>query len=110
MKKINTTITILLALFFLNACSSVKEGLGGSKKRGTDEFLVKKKAPLVLPPSFGELPQPGKKKNGIVASIKDDSSSIENIINQSSSTKKIKQDNKLNNSIEKLIIEKINKQ
>ena len=110
MNKTNSIITILLTLLLLNACSSISDGLTGSKKGGSDEFLVKQKAPLVLPPSFGELPKPGKKENGKVASIKEDISSIEMIINQSSSTNIIKQDNNSNNSIEKLIIEKINEQ
>ena len=40
----------------------MQKGWEVAKKKGSDEFLVEKKAPLVLPPSFGELPEPGKKK------------------------------------------------
>ena len=108
MNKTKSIITAFLVLFLLNACNSVKKGLGGSKKKGSDEFLVKKKAPLVLPPSFGELPKPGK-KNEKISSVQEETLSIENIINQSSSIS-IKQDSKSNNSIEKFIIEKINEQ
>tara|TARA_B100001123_G_C14517705_1_gene713028 strand:+ start:170 stop:487 length:318 start_codon:yes stop_codon:yes gene_type:complete len=55
---------IFIILFlFVTACGgtwdNVKRGLGGSKKNSTDEFLVKKKDPLVLPPKFNELPEPG---------------------------------------------------
>ena len=32
------------------------------KLRTTDEFLVKKKEPLVLPPDYEEIPEPGFKK------------------------------------------------
>ena len=60
MKKTNPLIASFLILIFLNSCGTVAEGLGGSKKKGSDEFLVEKKSPLVLPPSFGELPEPGK--------------------------------------------------
>ena len=43
MKKIKITLTVLLTLFFLSSCNSVKKGLAGSKEKGSDEFLVKKK-------------------------------------------------------------------
>ena len=58
MKKTNLLTIIFLSLLLLNSCSSVVEGLGGTKKKGSDEFLVEKKSPLVLPPSFGKLPEP----------------------------------------------------
>ena len=38
--------------------SSVKRGLTGQKQNSTDEFLVEKKDPLVLPPNFEDLPVP----------------------------------------------------
>jgi hypothetical protein len=108
MNKTNSLIATFLLLLLLNSCGSVAEGLGGTKKKGSDEFLVEKKAPLVLPPSFGELPEPGKKSDRSITSTKKDSSSIEKIINQGSSTDISKENNDINNSIEKSIIEKIN--
>ena len=48
MKKINSLAIIFLSLLLLNSCSTVAEGLGGGKKKGSDEFLIEKKAPLVL--------------------------------------------------------------
>ena len=33
--------------------------MSGEKKVSSEEFLVKKKDPLVLPPKFDELPEPG---------------------------------------------------
>ncbi|MDC1197005.1 DUF3035 domain-containing protein, partial [Pelagibacteraceae bacterium] len=86
MKKTNPLIASFLIILFLNSCGTVAEGLGGSKKKGSDEFLVEKKSPLVLPPSFGELPEPGKKPKENIISDKKDTSDIEDIINQSSST------------------------
>ena len=106
MKKNNTLVAIFLFLLFLNSCGTVAEGLGGSKKKGSEEFLVEKKAPLVLPPSFGELPEPGMKTGENLISTKKDTSDIEEIINQSTSTK-TNNDN-LTNSIEESIIKKIN--
>ena len=58
-KKITSVIVIA---FFVTSCadtlSSVKRGLTGSKKDATDEFLVKKKDPLILPPDYENLPSP----------------------------------------------------
>ena len=51
------------------------EGQTGGKKDNTDEFLVQKKNPLVLPPDYNDLPLPKDYK------IKDDQSSA-NIDNE----------------------------
>ena len=108
MKKIKSLITIFLSLLFLNSCGSVAEGLGGSKKKGSDEFLIEKKAPLVLPPSFGDLPEPGKKIEENSELIEENDLSIEEMIFQSSSKGSNIESEESDSSIEKLIIEKIN--
>ena len=55
-------ITYILLFIFLYSCGgafdSVKRGLTGEKKNSADEFLVKKKDPLILPPDFENLPTP----------------------------------------------------
>ena len=56
-------ITFIIFLFtFLTSCGdtfdSVKRGLTGEKKSSADEFLVKKKDPLILPPDYENLPDP----------------------------------------------------
>ena len=56
-------ITYIIFLFaFLTSCGgtfdSVKRGLTGAKKSSADEFLVKKKDPLILPPDYENLPNP----------------------------------------------------
>ena len=108
MKKNNPLIASFLIILFLNSCGSIAEGLGGSKKKGSDEFLVEKKSPLVLPPSFGELPEPGKGPEENIISDKKDTSDIEDIINQSSSTSTSVKSDDTKNSIEQSIIKKIN--
>ena len=108
MKKTNPLIASFLILLFLNSCGTIAEGLGGSKKKGSDEFLVEKKSPLVLPPSFGELPEPGKKPEENIILDKKDTSEIEEIINQSSSTSTSEKSDDTQNSIEQYIIKKIN--
>jgi len=108
MKKTSPLISSFLILLFLNSCGTVAKGLGGSKKKGSDEFLVEKKSPLVLPPSFGELPEPGKEPEENIISEKKDTSDIEDIINQSSSTNTSEKSDDTKNSIEQSIIKKIN--
>jgi hypothetical protein len=58
--KINkfALLTFFGLLFLLSSCQSAKEGLSGRKKDNTDEFLVQKKNPLVLPPDYNDLPLP----------------------------------------------------
>ena len=56
MKKVFLTILIF---GFITGCGSVTEGFKLKKGNTGDEFLVEKKNPLVLPPEFSELPQPG---------------------------------------------------
>jgi len=107
MKKNNPLIASFLILLLLNSCGTVAEGLGGSKKKGSDEFLVEKKSPLVLPPSFGELPEPGKEPEKNIISDKKNTSDIEDIINQSSSVSTNKKSSDAKNSIEESIIKKI---
>ena len=56
-------ITCIILLFaFLTSCAdtfdSVKRGLTGAKKGSADEFLVKKKDPLIMPPDYENLPNP----------------------------------------------------
>ena len=106
MKKIKFSLITILALVFLNACTSVKEGLAGNKQKTSDEFLVEKKTHLVFPPNYGELPEPGENKNA--TSAKGNNSSIEELINDSSSKGKNKDNDMSSSSMEESIIEKIN--
>ena len=45
-------------LFITTSCQGVKDALQGKKYESSDEFLVIKKNPLVLPPNFNDLPTP----------------------------------------------------
>ena len=57
MKKKNIFL-ILFMMLVVTSCQSVKNALSGVKKENSDEFLVQKKNPLVLPPDFTDLPEP----------------------------------------------------
>jgi len=41
----------------------MEDALTLKKRKSSDEFLIEKKNPLVLPPNYGELPEPQKKNN-----------------------------------------------
>ncbi len=51
-------LLLFILIISLNSCQSVKDALSGKKYESSDEFLVIKKNPLVLPPDFGRLPEP----------------------------------------------------
>ena len=63
----------LIILLFLSSCQSVKDAISGKKYESSDEFLVIKKNPLVLPPNFNDLPTP----KGV-----EDTTQIDNIENE----------------------------
>ena len=50
-------------LIILSGCGTVREGFKNQKKNSSDEFLVEKKSPLILPPKYNELPIPNENKN-----------------------------------------------
>ena len=59
MRNINL---LLIAFSLLVSCSGLKDAgkvLRNEKVNTTDEFLVKKRNPLVLPPNYEEIPEPG---------------------------------------------------
>ena len=62
MNEIKKKFLIILVPIFLYSCqglSDAKKVMENQKVISTDEFLVKKKNPLVLPPDFEKIPEPG---------------------------------------------------
>ena len=55
-------ISLFIITLLVTSCSgtwdSVKRGLTGQKANSTDEFLIKRKDPLILPPDYENLPTP----------------------------------------------------
>ena len=102
--KFNILIIFLfLGIYGCGAFGSIKRGLTGEKLNSTDEFLVKKKDPLVFPPRFDDLPVPGEK-----VQVEEEVKDIEDIIdlkkleeNKSGLSKNKNQD------VEKSILKKI---
>jgi len=59
MKKHFKKFTLFFILTLVLGCSqNIKDGLSGTKQNNSDEFLIKKKTPLILPPDYNSLPEP----------------------------------------------------
>ena len=90
-------------MLFLMSCGTVKEGFTNQKKKSTDEFLVEKKSPLVMPPDFEELPIPREQEEKL--DTKENEFKIliskENVENKSDDNKNV------NKSFEESLLEKI---
>ena len=106
----NIKIILLIGLIVMaNGCQDIKQGLTGEKKNNSDEFLVKKKNKLVLPPDFEKLPMPkmnGKEENNNNNFDED----IKKLLGQSPVGKKTKTASQKKSKIESTILEKINAQ
>jgi hypothetical protein len=91
MKQFKFYIIVSLAIF-VASCSNLKEGFSNPKKNNSDEFLVEKKSPLVMPPDYNELPIPDEDKKekenkdikSLISKSKKDETN-ENLIEKSSS-------------------------
>jgi hypothetical protein len=81
-------IYILFVICFVTSCQTlgdVKRGLTGEKVTSTDEFLIKKKDPLVMPPDYENLPTPDE-RIAAKEEISDFEKSLEISIEDNSST------------------------
>ena len=108
MRKIHNKIIIII-FFLITACAAswedIKKGLGGQKRTSTDEFLVKKKDPLVMPPKWKDLPTPGQniKLDDDVEEVTD----IEELIQLGKNQKTLTNLEQGSNNLEELILKKI---
>tara|TARA_A100000164_G_scaffold364917_1_gene383831 strand:+ start:331 stop:645 length:315 start_codon:yes stop_codon:yes gene_type:complete len=97
--KISFYLSLALLIF---SCGTIKEGFTNQKKNSSDEFLVEKKSPLVMPPEFNELPKP---RNEITQNNLEDNK-IEKLLN-SSDKSKISETSGDNVNLEQSLLEKI---
>ena len=103
MNKLKKFILLNFVLL-LASCNTMQGAFQNQKKNNTDEFLVEKKSPLVMPPDFDELPIPKE------IEIQEDIKEIE-------FKKLITQDNQeinsnekdINKNFEELLLDKIKK-
>ena len=107
MKKIKFVILISILSVIIQGCGTVKEGFRSQKKNSTDEFLVEKKSPLVMPPEFEELPIPKVSDDVNTLNNEDSSSNIEKLI--SNNDGEVDNSVEPNENFEKSIINQIKK-
>ena len=79
MKKFKLNLILLITLVpLLTFCGGVRDALEGKKRsEQSDEFLVKKKNPLQMPPDMNKLPKPG---DDLEVSIQSNSEEVKNLL------------------------------
>ena len=87
-KKIIYTLFIICFVTSCQTLGDVKRGLTGEKVLSTDEFMIKKKDPLIMPPDYENLPTPDERtaaKEEVSEFEKSLGTSIEDVSSTSSS-------------------------
>jgi len=90
-------------LIFLMSCGTVKNAFENQKKKSTDEFLVEKKSPLVMPPDFNELPIPKEKEEK--SDVKENE--FKTLISKENIENKTDNDKNVNKNLEESLLDKI---
>ena len=99
----NKNYFFLIILIFLSSCQSVQDALTGKKYEDSDEFLVIKKNPLVLPPNFNDLPTP--KDVADTTQIENIENEIEDLISSIKDSDEVSESS--SNDTESFVLEKI---
>ena len=97
---------LLITLILTSSCGGFKEAgkvLRNEKTNTTDEFLVKKRKPLVLPPDYNKIPEPGSLSEESENNNEEEIKKILKVKENENSS------NNNNSSIEKSILDKIRK-
>ena len=105
MSIIKKNFIFIFIFIFLSNCqgfSDFKKAMTGQKVNTTDEFLIKKKDPLILPPQYDKLPLP---KSGDFQEKKENS--IKSIL-ETGKNSEIKKSSSVS-SLERKILEELRK-
>jgi len=111
MKKYKSLFFVTLVSLFLLSCQSVQDGLTLKKKENTEQFLIEKKKPLIMPPDFDDLPEPGNLdlENEKVES-ENDNLNLDSLIQSSNNSNGENIDDEISSEIQKKIDKKLQKQ
>ena len=101
-KNIKFSLLIIISTVLLSNCSSVQKAFDPQNKNTSEEFLVEKKSPLSMPPSFEELPIPSSEKIDKESQI----NNIESLITQNKDNETL-EPNESNKDFEQSILDKI---
>ena len=102
MKLFKFYIAISIAII-LSSCGTIRDGFSNQKKNNSDEFLVEKKSPLVMPPDYNELPIPSEEK------VEKETNDIKSLISKSKQDEIDENSDKKSSSFEGSILKKIKK-
>ena len=101
----NKNYYFLIILLFLSSCQNVKDALSGKKYENSDEFLVIKKNPLILPPNFNDLPTPKDVTDD--TQIENIENEIEDLLSSIKSNNEEVKDSSSSSDTESFVLEKI---
>ncbi|WP_440695679.1 DUF3035 domain-containing protein [Candidatus Pelagibacter sp. HIMB109] len=101
-------LVLIFVLFSISSCSDFKKGVGFEKDI-PNEFLIKKIDPITKPPNYDLLPPDSKtkKKKNKITEANETKSIIESSLNSNSEKKEINQNNLKKSSVEKSIIDQL---
>ena len=101
-KNIKSLFLIIFSAILISSCGTVQKAFDPQNKNTSEEFLVEKKSPLSIPPSFEELPVPSNEKVNKESQI----NNIETLITEESNNEKL-ETVESNKDFEQLILDKI---
>ena len=101
-KNIKSSLLIIFSTIFISSCGSVQKAFDPQNKNTSEEFLVEKKSPLTIPPSFEELPVPSNEKVDKESQI----NNIESLITEKNNNEKLEVFES-DKDFEQLILDKI---
>ena len=101
-KNINSSLLIIFSTILISSCGSVQKAFDPQNKNTSEEFLVEKKSPLSMPPSFEELPVPSNEK----VDKENQTNNIESLITEKNNNEKLGIE-KSDKDFEKSILNKI---
>ena len=111
MKKYKNLFFVTLVSLFLLSCQSVQDGLTLKKKENTEQFLIEKKKPLIMPPDFDDLPQPDNLDvENEKAENESDDLNLDSLIQSSNKSNGENIDDEISSEIQKKIDKKLQKQ
>ena len=84
-RNIKSSLLIIFSSNLISSCGSVQKAFDPQNKNTSEEFLVEKKSPLSIPPSFEELPVPSNEKLDKESQI----NNIESLITEESNNEKL---------------------
>ena len=101
-ENIKSSLLIIFSTILISSCGSVQKAFDPQNKNTSEEFLVEKKSPLSIPPSFKELPVPSNEKVNKESQI----NNIESLITEKSNNEKL-ETLEPDKDFEQLILDKI---